>query len=199
MIHYINLFINTVFIENMALSFFLGMCTFLAISKKIETSFGLGIAVILILTISVPLNNLIYNFILKENVLIKDLDLSFLNYIVFISVIAAIVQILEIILESFFPYMYNTLGIYLPLITVNCAIFGAVSFMIQRDYNFVESCIYGFSAGFGWLLAIVLLSSIRYRLDTYNNISENLQGISIVFIITGIMSLGFMSFSGIQL
>lgn len=147
--HYISLFVKSVFIENMALSFFLGMCTFLAVSKKVSTAIGLGIAVTVVLGISVPVNQLVYTFILKNGALVKGVDLSFLNFITFIGVIAALVQILEMVLDKFFPALYNALGIFLPLITVNCAIFGGVSFMVQRDYNFTESIVYGFGAGIG--------------------------------------------------
>lgn len=147
--HYISLLVKSIFIENMALSFFLGMCTFLAVSKKVKTSFGLGVAVVVVLTIAVPVNNLVYNLVLKENALVEGVDLSFLNFITFIGVIAALVQILEMVLDRFFPPLYNALGIFLPLITVNCAIFGGVSFMVQRDYNFAESVVYGFGSGCG--------------------------------------------------
>ena len=158
--HYVNILIKSVFIDNMALTFFLGMCTFLAVSKKVSTAFGLGIAVVLVLTISVPINNLIYAYILKDNALIQGLDLTFLSFITFIGVIAALVQILEMVLDRFFPSLYHALGIFLPLITVNCAIFGGVSFMVQRDYNFLESIAFGFGSGVGWMLAIVVLAGI---------------------------------------
>ncbi len=161
--HYISLLVKSIFIENMALSFFLGMCTFLAVSKKVKTSFGLGVAVVVVLTIAVPVNNLVYNLVLKENALVEGVDLSFLNFITFIGVIAALVQILEMVLDRFFPPLYNALGIFLPLITVNCAIFGGVSFMVQRDYNFAESVVYGFGSGVGWMLAIVALAGIQRR------------------------------------
>lgn len=161
--HYISLFVRAVFIENMALAFFLGMCTFLAVSKNVKTAFGLGIAVTVVLGLSVPLNNLVYNYVLRANALMEGVDLSFLNFITFIGVIAALVQILEMILDRYFPSLYNALGIFLPLITVNCAIFGGVSFMAQRDYNFSESIVYGFGSGIGWMLAIVLLASIREK------------------------------------
>ena len=162
--HYISLLVKSIFIENMALSFFLGMCTFLAVSKKVKTSFGLGVAVVVVLTIAVPVNNLVYNLVLKENALVAGVDLSFLNFITFIGVIAALVQILEMVLDRFFPPLYNALGIFLPLITVNCAIFGGVSFMVQRDYNFAESVVYGFGSGVGWMLAIVALAGIREKM-----------------------------------
>ena len=196
--HYISLLIKSIFIENMALSFFLGMCTFLAVSKKVKTSFGLGVAVVVVLTIAVPVNNLVYNLVLKENALVEGVDLSFLNFITFIGVIAALVQILEMILDRFFPPLYNALGIFLPLITVNCAIFGGVSFMVQRDYNFAESVVYGFGAGVGWMLAIVALAGIREKMK-YSDVPPGLRGLGITFITVGLMALGFMSFSRVQL
>lgn len=196
--HYISLLVKSIFIENMALSFFLGMCTFLAVSKKVKTSFGLGVAVVVVLTISVPVNNLVYNLVLKENALVDGVDLSFLNFITFIGVIAALVQILEMILDRFFPPLYNALGIFLPLITVNCAIFGGVSFMVQRDYNFTESVVYGFGSGVGWMLAIVALAGIREKMK-YSDVPPGLRGLGITFITVGLMALGFMSFSGVQL
>ncbi|MFV0450283.1 MAG: NADH:ubiquinone reductase (Na(+)-transporting) subunit E [Vibrio sp.] len=196
--HYISLLVKSIFIENMALSFFLGMCTFLAVSKKVKTSFGLGIAVIVVLTISVPVNNLVYNLVLKPDALAEGVDLSFLNFITFIGVIAALVQILEMILDRFFPPLYNALGIFLPLITVNCAIFGGVSFMVQRDYNFTESVVYGFGSGVGWMLAIVALAGIREKMK-YSDVPPGLRGLGITFITAGLMALGFMSFSGVQL
>ncbi|ATC58274.1 NADH:ubiquinone reductase (Na(+)-transporting) subunit E [Vibrio anguillarum] len=196
--HYISLLVRSIFIENMALSFFLGMCTFLAVSKKVKTSFGLGIAVTVVLTISVPVNNLVYNLLLKPGALGENIDLTFLNFITFIGVIAALVQILEMILDRFFPPLYNTLGIFLPLITVNCAIFGGVSFMVQRDYNFAESVVYGFGSGVGWMLAIVALAGIREKMK-YSDVPPGLRGLGITFITAGLMALGFMSFSGVQL
>ncbi|MEZ9767823.1 NADH:ubiquinone reductase (Na(+)-transporting) subunit E [Vibrio breoganii] len=196
--HYISLLVKSIFIENLALSFFLGMCTFLAVSKKVKTSFGLGVAVVVVLTIAVPVNNLLYNLVLKENALVQDVDLSFLNFITFIGVIAALVQILEMVLDRFFPPLYNALGIFLPLITVNCAIFGGVSFMVQRDYNFVESVVYGFGSGVGWMLAIVALAGLREKMK-YSDVPPGLRGLGITFITVGLMALGFMSFSGVQL
>ncbi len=196
--HYISLLVKAIFIENMALSFFLGMCTFLAVSKKVKTSFGLGVAVVVVLTIAVPVNNLVYNLVLKENALVEGVDLSFLNFITFIGVIAALVQILEMVLDRFFPPLYNALGIFLPLITVNCAIFGGVSFMVQRDYNFAESVVYGFGSGVGWMLAIVALAGIREKMK-YSDVPPGLRGLGITFISVGLMALGFMSFSGVQL
>jgi Na+-transporting NADH:ubiquinone oxidoreductase subunit E len=196
--HYLSLLVRSIFIENMALSFFLGMCTFLAVSKKVKTSFGLGVAVIVVLTIAVPVNNLVYNLLLKDGAIVDGVDLTFLNFITFIGVIAALVQILEMILDRFFPPLYNALGIFLPLITVNCAIFGGVSFMVQRDYNFAESVVYGFGSGVGWMLAIVALAGLREKMK-YSDVPPGLRGLGITFITVGLMALGFMSFSGVQL
>ena len=196
--HYLSLLIRSIFIENLALSFFLGMCTFLAVSKKVKTSMGLGVAVIVVQTIAVPVNNLIYNYVLKPGAISPELDLSFLSFITFIGVIAALVQILEMVLDKFFPALYNALGIFLPLITVNCAIFGGVSFMVQRDYNFIESVVYGVGSGAGWMLAIVALAGIREKMK-YSDVPEGLRGLGITFITAGLMALGFMSFSGISL
>lgn len=193
----LSIFVKAVFIENMALSFFLGMCTFLAVSKKISTAFGLGVAVTVVLTLAVPANQLVYQ-LLKDGALIQGVDLTFLKFIIFIGVIAALVQILEMILDKFFPALYNALGIFLPLITVNCAIFGAVSFMVQRDYTFVQSAVYGLGAGLGWMLAIVALAGITEKLK-YADVPKGLRGLGITFIAGGLMALGFMSFSGIQL
>lgn len=196
--HYLSLLIKSIFIENLALSFFLGMCTFLAVSKKVKTAMGLGIAVIVVQTVAVPANNLIYNYVLKDGALVSGLDLSFLSFITFIGVIAALVQILEMALDKYFPALYNALGIFLPLITVNCAIFGGVSFMVQRDYNFVESVVYGVGSGAGWMLAIVAMAGIREKMK-YSDVPEGLRGLGITFITAGLMALGFMSFSGISL
>ena len=196
--HYLSLLIRSIFIENLALSFFLGMCTFLAVSKKVKTAMGLGIAVIVVQTVAVPANNLIYNYVLKDGALVSGLDLSFLSFITFIGVIAALVQILEMALDKYFPALYNALGIFLPLITVNCAIFGGVSFMVQRDYNFVESVVYGVGSGAGWMLAIVAMAGIREKMK-YSGVPEGLRGLGITFITAGLMALGFMSFSGISL
>ncbi|MBK1885581.1 MULTISPECIES: NADH:ubiquinone reductase (Na(+)-transporting) subunit E [Marinobacter] len=200
--HYISLLLKAVFIENMALAFFLGMCTFLAISKKIEAATGLGIAVVVVLTLTVPANNLIYNNILREGALswagLPDVDLSFLGLITYIGVIAAIVQIMEMILDKYIPALYSALGVFLPLITVNCAIMGAALFMVERDYTFSESVVYGFGAGVGWALAIVALAGIREKLK-YSDVPDGLRGLGITFITVGLMSLGFMSFSGISL
>ncbi|GIU42585.1 NADH:ubiquinone reductase (Na(+)-transporting) subunit E [Shewanella sp. 10N.261.52.F9] len=200
--HYISLLIRSVFIENMALSFFLGMCTFLAVSKKVKTAMGLGVAVIVVLAISVPVNQIIYQGILAPGALawagVPDADLSFLKFITFIGVIAALVQILEMTLDKYFPPLYNALGIFLPLITVNCAIFGAVSFMVERDYNLGESLVFGIGSGIGWALALVLLAGIREKLK-YADVPDGLRGLGITFVTAGLMALGFMSFSGVSL
>ena len=200
--HYLSLFIRAVFIENMALAFFLGMCTFLAISKKVQAALGLGIAVVVVLTITVPVNNLIYNNLLADGALawagLPDVDLSFLGLLSYIGVIAAIVQILEMFLDKYVPALYNALGVFLPLITVNCAILGASLFMVERDYSFGESMVYGVGAGVGWALAITLLAGIREKLK-YSDVPDGLKGLGITFITVGLMSLGFMSFSGVQL
>ena len=199
---YISLLIKAVFIENMALSFFLGMCTFLAVSKKIETAIGLGVAVVVVQTITVPANNLIYQYLLKDGALAwagyPDIDLSFLGFLSYIGVIAAIVQILEMILDKFMPALYNALGVFLPLITVNCAILGASLFMVERDYNFGESVVYGFGAGLGWAFAIATLAGIREKLK-YSDVPKGLEGLGITFITVGLMSLGFMSFGGMSI
>ena len=200
--HYISLFIKSLFIENMALAFFLGMCSFLAVSKKVETSMGLGIAVILVQTITVPVNNLIYTLILKEGALawagMPNTDLSFLGFISYIGVIAAIVQILEMTLDRFFPALYQALGIFLPLITVNCVILAGSLFMVERDYNFGESVVYGVGSGASWALAIVALAGIREK-QKYSDVPAGLKGLGITFITVGLMAMAFMSFSGIQL
>jgi Na+-transporting NADH:ubiquinone oxidoreductase subunit E len=200
--HYISLFVKAVFVENMALAFFLGMCTFLAISKKVKTAIGLGIAVIVVLTITVPVNNLIYTYLLADGALawagMPNVDLSFLGLISYIGVIAAMVQILEMTLDKFFPALYNALGVFLPLITVNCAIMAGALFMVERDYNFGESVVYGLGAGTGWALAIAVLAAIREKLK-YSDVPPGLRGLGITFVAVGLMSLGFMSFSGIQL
>lgn len=199
---YISLFIKSIFVENLALSFFLGMCTFLAVSKKVTTAFGLGVAVIVVLGISVPANNLVYHNILAPGALdwagFPDADLSFLRFLTFIGVIAALVQILEMALDKYVPALYNALGIFLPLITVNCAIFGGVSFMVERDYTFTESVVYGIGGGVGWALAIVALAAVREKLK-YADVPDGLRGLGITFMTVGLIGLGFMSFSGISL
>jgi len=197
-----SLFITAVFVENLALAFFLGMCTFLAISKKIETAFGLGVAVIVVQRLTVPINNLIYQYLLRDGALVwlglSDIDLSFLGFVSYIGVIAALVQILEMLLDRFFPALYHALGIYLPLITVNCAILGGSLFMVERDYNFTESVTYGLGSGIGWALAITALAGIREKLK-YADVPDGLQGLGITFISAGLMAMGFMAFSGMRL
>jgi len=197
-----SLAVKSIFIENLALSFFFGMCTFLAVSKKIQTALGLGFAVFVVLAITVPINNLLYQNLLKEGALawagLPDVDLSFLGLISYIGVIAALVQILEMFLDRFVPALYNALGIFLPLITVNCAILGASLFMVERDYTFTESLVYGASGGVGWALAIVALAGIREKLK-YSDVPDGLEGLGITFITVGLMALGFLAFSGIQL
>jgi Na+-transporting NADH:ubiquinone oxidoreductase subunit E len=198
----LSLFVRSIFIENMALSFFLGMCTFLALSKKIEAALSLGIAVTVVLAITVPANNLIYHYLLAEGALawagFPDLDLSFLGLLSYIGLIAAIVQILEMFLDKYMPALYHALGVFLPLITVNCAILGAVLFMVERDYHFAESVVFGFGSGVGWTLAIVAMAGIREKLK-YSDVPEGLQGLGITFVTAGLMAMGFMSFGGIVL
>ncbi len=203
--HLLGLFVRSVFIENMALAFFLGMCTFLAISKKVQAAIGLGIAVIVVLTITVPANNLIFTYLLSEGALswtgidgMENVDLSFLGLLSYIGVIAAIVQIMEMFLDKYVPALYNALGVFLPLITVNCAILGASLFMVERDYDLAESTVFGFGAGVGWALAIIALAGVREKLK-YSDVPAGLQGLGITFITVGLMSLGFMSFGGIDL
>ncbi len=199
---FFDIFFRAVFLENLALAFFLGMCTFLAVSKQIKTTLGLGVAVIVVEAISVPLNNLIFNQLLRQGALawagLGDMDFAFLGLLSQIAVIAAMIQILEIVLNRFFPALYNTLGIYLPLLTVNCAILGASLFMVQRDYTFVESVSYGLGVGVGWALAIAVLAGLREKMK-YSDIPEGLQGLGITFITTGLISLAFMGIAGIQL
>lgn len=200
--HYVSLLIRAVFVENMALTLFLGMCTFIAVSKKVKTSMGLGVAVIVVLGISVPVNQIIYTSILAPGALdwagFPDADLSFLSFLTFIGVIAALVQILEMTLDKFFPALYNALGIFLPLITVNCAIFGGVAFAVQREYNFAESIVYGIGSGMGWAMAIILLAAVREKLK-YADMPEGIRGLGSVFIMAGLMALGFQSFTGVAL
>jgi len=198
----LSIFVESIFIKNMALAFFLGMCTFLAISKKVDAAFGLGVAVVVVLGITVPVNNLLFNYLLKEGALawagLPEVDLSFLGLICYIGVIAALVQILEMVLDKYFPALYNALGVFLPLITVNCAILGGALLMVQRDYNFAESVSFGLGSGVGWALAITALAGIREKLK-YSDIPAGLQGLGITFITVGLMSLGFQSFGGISL
>ena len=201
---YLDLAIKAIFIENMALAFFLGMCSFIAVSRKVETAIGLGSAVIFVLTVTVPINNLVYNYLLKPGALawlspsLAEQDLTFLGFLTYIGTIAAIVQIVEMVLDRFFPALYNALGVFLPLIAVNCAILGASLFMVERNYNLGESLVYGFGSGTGWALAIIALAGIRERLR-YNHIPAGLRGLGITFILTGLMAMGFMAFAGIQL
>ncbi len=199
---YIALLVRSIFVENLALGFFLGMCTFLAVSKKVETAIGLGAAVVFVQAITVPVNNLIFAFLLKPGALAwagyPDVDLSFLGLITYIGVIAAIVQILEMFLDRYVPALYNALGIFLPLITVNCAILGGSLFMVERSYNFSESVVYGIGSGAGWALALIALAGIREKLR-YSDVPAGLQGLGITFISAGLMAMAFMSFSGVQL
>jgi Na+-transporting NADH:ubiquinone oxidoreductase subunit E len=198
----LSLFIEAVFVDNLALSFFLGMCTFLAVSKRVETAFGLGVAMVVVQMVTVPVNNLIYHYLLREGAWtwagLPEIDLSFLGLISYIGVIAAMVQILEMTLDRYFPVLYRALGIFLPLVTVNCAILGGSLFMVERNYDLGESVIFGAGSGLGWLLAITALAAIREKLK-YSDIPDGLQGLGITFIIVGLMSLSFMAFSGIQI
>ena len=197
---YVSLFIKAAFVENLALAFFLGMCTFLAVSKRVETAIGLGVAVVVIQIITVPANHLIYQFLLADGALawagLPDVDLSFLGLVSYIGVIAALVQILEMTLDRFFPKLYNALGIFLPLITVNCAILGGTLFMVERQYDLAESVVFGVGSGAGWAIALIALAGIREKLK-YSDVPVGLQGLGIAFIIVGLMSLSFMGFSGI--
>ena len=197
---YVSLFIKAAFVENLALAFFLGMCTFLAVSKRVETAIGLGVAVVVIQVITVPANHLIYQYLLADGALawagLPDVDLSFLGLVSYIGVIAALVQILEMTLDRFFPKLYNALGIFLPLITVNCAILGGTLFMVERQYDLAESVVFGVGSGAGWAIALIALAGIREKLK-YSDVPDGLQGLGIAFIIVGLMSLSFMGFSGI--
>lgn len=200
----LSLFIRAIFIENMALAFFLGMCSFLAVSKKVDTAVGLGMAVIVVQTITVPVNNLVLNYLLKEGALawlhpsLAAYDLQFLGFLTYIGVIAAMVQVVEMALDRYVPALYTTLGIFLPLIAVNCAILGGSLFMVERGYNLGESVVFGFGSGTGWALAIIALAAIRERMR-YSNVPEGLRGLGMTFIVTGLMAIGFMAFAGIQL
>ncbi len=200
--YYLSLLVRSIFIDNIALSMFLGMCTFIALSKKINAAIGLGFAVIVVQTVTVPVNNLLLTYLLSDGALawvgLPNVDLSFLVYLCFIGVIAAMVQILEMVLDKYVPALYNALGVFLPLITVNCAILGGSLLMAERGYNFTESVVYGFGSGTSWALAIAVLAGIREKLK-YSDIPEGLQGLGIVFITVGLISLGFMSFGGIDL
>lgn len=198
MVELLSLAVKSIFVENILLSLFLGMCSFLACSKKVETAVGLGVAVVFVLTITTPMNWLLKNLLLKDGSLMAGVDLSFLTFICFISTIAAMVQFVEMFLDKFSPALYNALGIFLPLIAVNCAVLGASLFMDQRDYGFVESIVFGFSSGAGWALAIITMAALRYKLR-YHNIPGPLQGLGITMLTTGLMAIAFMAFAGIQL
>lgn len=200
----VNLGIRAIFIENMIFAYFLGMCSFLAVSKKVPTALGLGMAVIFVLTITVPANWLLQEYVMSEGALtwisadFASVDLSFLQYIMFIAIIAAMVQLVEMVIEKVSPALYGSLGIFLPLIAVNCAILGGSLFMVQRDYTLTEATVFGFSSGIGWLLAIIALAAIRERLR-YSNVPDGLKGLGITFLITGLMGIAFMSFMGIDI
>lgn len=198
----VSLAVKAIFVENLALAFFLGMCTFLAVSKKVDTAMGLGISVVIVQGITVPVNNLLYHYLLNEGALawagLQNVDLRFLGLICYIGVIAAMVQILEMVLDRFFPALYNALGIFLPLITVNCAILGGSLFMVERDYSFPEASVYGVSSGIGWALAITAMAGVREKLK-YSDVPDGLQGLGITFITAGLMAMGFMAFSGVKL
>ena len=202
--HYLSLFLKAAFIENMALAFFLGMCSFLAVSKKVDTALGLGAAVTFVLTITAPLNYLLYTFLLKEGAMswlgpqFASIDLSFLRFLAFIGSIAAAVQIVEMVMDKFAPALYSALGVFLPLIAVNCAILGAALFIVERDYTLGESTVYGLGSGIGFWLAIVALAALREKM-VYSNVPLGLRGLGITFIVTGLMAIGFMAFAGIQL
>ena len=200
--HYLSLITKAVFIENILLAYFLGMCSFLAVSKKVDASIGLGFAVIFVLTITAPVNWFIYGYLLADGALawlgFEDVNLSFLRPIVFIAVIAAMVQLVEMIIDKFSPSLYQSLGIFLPLIAVNCSILGGSLFLVERNYTLMESVVFGFGSGLGWFLAIVAMASIRYRLR-YSNVPPNLRGVGITCLLTGLISIAFMSFGGIQL
>ena len=202
--HYLNLAVTAIFVENMALAFFLGMCSFIAVSQRVSTAFGLGLAVIFVLTVTVPMNHFVLNYALKAGALVwmspslASYDLSFLGFLTFIGTIAAMTQIVEMTLDRFLPKLYAALGIFLPLIAVNCAILGASLFMMERNYNLAESAVFGFGSGIGWALAIVALAGIRERLR-YSNPPEGLRGLGLTFILVGLMAIGFMAFAGVQL
>lgn len=200
--HYLSILVKSIFVENILLAFFLGMCSFLACSKKVETALGLGVAVVFVLALTTPINWLIYTYLLQSGALawmgLASMDLSFLNFITFIAVIAATVQLVEMIIDKFSPALYNALGIFLPLITVNCAILGAALFMVERNYNLMESTVFGVGSGLGWFLAIVGLAGIQKKIR-YNNAPVGMQGTGMVWITTGLMAMAFMTFAGIQL
>ena len=202
--HYLSLAVKAIFVENMALAFFLGMCSFLAVSKKVNTAIGLGSAVIFVLAVTVPINNLIFRYLLEPGAMawlhpsLADYDLSFLGFLCYIGTIAAMVQLVEMALDRFVPALYAALGVFLPLIAVNCAILGASLFMVERDYTLAESTVFGLGSGIGWFLAIVALASIRERMR-YSNVPAGLRGLGMTFVLTGLMAIGFMAFAGIQL
>jgi Na+-transporting NADH:ubiquinone oxidoreductase subunit E len=202
--NYLSLAVKSIFVENMALAFFLGMCSFVAVSRKVDTAIGLGSAVVFVLAVTVPLNNLVYTYLLKPGALVwldpslAEQDLTFLGFLTYIGTIAAMVQIVEMTLDRFFPALYNELGVFLPLIAVNCAILGASLLMVERNYTFGESVVFGIGSGVGWALAIIALAGIRERLR-YSNIPAGLRGLGITFLLTGLMAMGFMAFGGIQL
>lgn len=201
----LNIFIKSIFIDNMIFAFFLGMCSFLAVSKNVKTAIGLGVAVVFVLLITTPVNYLFENYVLKKGALtwlgegFTDVDLSFLTFMVFIAVIAAITQLVEMVIEKFSPPLYNSLGIFLPLIAVNCAILGGSLFMQEREYEtLAEATVFGFGSGVGWMLAIVSIAAIREKLR-YSNVPDPLKGLGITFILTGLMAIAFMGFMGIKL
>ncbi|HOV32741.1 MAG TPA: NADH:ubiquinone reductase (Na(+)-transporting) subunit E [Candidatus Hydrogenedens sp.] len=202
--HYLALFIKSIFIENMALAFFLGMCSFMAISRRVDTAMGLGVAVIFVLVLAVVVSNLIYNYLLREGALawvhpsLAKIDLGFLSFLAYIGAIAALVQLVEMFLDRFVPSLYSALGIFLPLIAVNCAIMGAALFMEQRDYAFGDALVFSIGSGVGWALAIIGMAAIREKMR-YSNVPVGLRGLGIAFILTGLMAIGFLAFSGIQL
>jgi len=205
LVHYINLLLKAIFVENIALAFFLGMCSFLAVSKKVDTAMGLGLAVVFVLTLTTPLNAIINNYLLKEGALAwalgadaENYDLGFLEFITFIATIAAAVQLVEMAIDKFAPSLYSALGVFLPLIAVNCAILGSSLFMVEREYTVTESAVFGFGSGVGFWLAMVALAAIRERLK-YSDVPPGLRGLGITFMITGLMAMGFMIFGGIQL
>ncbi|MDX2436979.1 MAG: NADH:ubiquinone reductase (Na(+)-transporting) subunit E [Acidobacteriota bacterium] len=202
--HYLSLAVKAIFVENMALAFFLGMCSFLAVSKRVDTALGLGAAVTFVLTVTTPLNTVLYNYLLKEGALTwinpawAGIDLSFVRFLVFIGSIAATVQVVEMAMDRYAPRLYSALGVFLPLIAVNCAILGASLFMVERDYTMGESTVFGLGSGIGFWLAIVALAAIREKMR-YSNVPPALRGLGITFLVTGLMAIGFMAFAGIQL
>jgi len=202
--HYLNIIVRAIFIDNMALALFLGMCSFVAVSRRVDTALGLGVAVTFVLVVTVPVNHLVYEHLLGRGALawvseeLTGTDLSFLRFLCFIGTMAAIVQIVEMVLDRYLPALYNALGVFLPLIAVNCAILGGSLFMVERDYNLAQSVTYGLGSGVSWALAIVALAGIREKMK-YSDVPDGLQGLGITFITTGLMAMAFMAFSGIQL